>query len=105
MWARAAVGDLLTEEEPLLVISSTELERSDSFSLFIAQEERVAVSDMAAAAEQLMSARQRTFTRWLNQRLAGAKLQVVELERELSSGVVLLRLLQTFSPNNKSLTK
>ena len=60
---------------------------------------------MAAAAEQVLSARRRTFTKWLNLRLAGAKLHVEDLERELASGVALLKLLQTFSPHEKTLTK
>ena len=84
---------------------ASELERSNSFSSFIAVERAEGSAPMAAATEQLLSARRRTFTGWLNLRLRGSKLRVEELERDLASGVVLVRLLQTFSPHDKALGK
>ena len=52
-------------------------------------------------ATQLLAARRRTFTRWLNLQLQGAKLRVNDLEKDLASGVVLVRLLQILAPQKK----
>lgn len=57
------------------------------------------------AAEQLSRARCRTFTRWLNLQLQGTKLHVEELEKDLASGVVLVRLLQSLSTHKKVMEK
>ena len=75
------------------------VERSDSFSQFISP--RKDVGPTAMAAEQLNAARRRTFTRWVNCQLRSAKLRVDDLEKDLASGVVLVRLLQTLSPHKK----
>lgn len=53
------------------------------------------------AAELLNAARRRTFTRWLNLQLRGTKLRVENLEKDLASGVVLIRLLHSLSPHKK----
>ena len=52
-------------------------------------------------ATQLLAARRRTFTRWLNLQLRGTKLRVDDLEKDLASGVVLVRLLQILAPQKK----
>lgn len=75
------------------------VERSDSFSQFIPP--RKDVSSSAMAAEQLNAARRRTFTRWVNLQLRSTKLRVDDLEKDLASGVVLVRLLQILSPHKK----
>ena len=107
MWATAALGLAMQRKNggrtvPFIFSGVTELERSDSFSSFI---ESGGIPVMAEAVNQVLSARRRTFTRWLNLRLKSAKLRVEDLEKDLASGVVLVRLLQTFSPHDKALGK
>ena len=60
---------------------------------------------MAGAPDQVLAARRRTFTRWVNAQLKSSKLRVEDLEKDLANGVVLVRLLQTFSPHDKALGK
>lgn len=83
--------------------SSPVFERSSSFGPYILSGGENTIRPMAV--EQLNKARRRTFTRWLNLQLQGTKLDVKNLEKDLASGVVLVRLLQSLSPQKKVLEK
>ena len=76
--------------------STAELERTDSFIF-----SRV----YRATMDELIAARRRTFTRWMNLKLKGSKLHVDDLEKDMSTGVVLIRLLQILSPRKKVVQK
>lgn len=78
-------------------------ERSTSFGSYILSRGENTIRAMAV--EQLNKARRRTFTRWLNLQLRGTRLDVKNLEKDLASGVVLVRLLQSLSPQKKVLEK
>ena len=84
---------------------SSKLERSESFGSYIVAENKERSWTMAEAVDQVLSARRRTFTRWVNSQFKNTKLRVEDLEKDLASGVVLVRLLQTYSPHEKALGK
>lgn len=81
--------------------SQSPFERSTSFGPYILSRGENTIRAMAV--EQLNKARRRTFTRWLNLQLRGTRLDVKNLEKDLASGVVLVRLLQSLSPQKKVL--
>lgn len=83
--------------------SSPVFERSSSFGPYILSRGENTVRAMAA--EQLSGARRRTFTRWLNLHLQGSKIDVKNLENDLASGVVLVRLLQSLTSQKKVIEK
>ena len=90
----------------IMFSSSPVLKRTGSFSSYIASGgDKVNVARNLMETKQLSAARRRTFTRWLNLQLRSAKLSVENLEKDLASGVVLVRLLQTLSPRKKVIEK
>lgn len=52
-------------------------------------------------ASELSASRRRTFTSWLNLQLGDPKMRVSNLEKDLSSGVVLVRLVESLAPHKK----
>lgn len=77
--------------------------RTGSFSRYIPSEAGKTMTT------ELQAARRRTFTRWLNgtlqQRQQGRQKKVENLERDLSDGVVLLKLLQSLAPDKKKVVE
>ena len=88
----------------IFMLSDTPLDRTDSFSSYILFA-GVNYAGTAMANEQINAARRRTFTQWLNLQLRSTKLRVKDLEKDLASGVILIRLLQILSPHKKVMDK
>lgn len=77
------------------------MERTDSFILSRVDYTSAVLMSM----DQITATRRRTFTRWVNQHLKKPKLRVVDLEKDMATGVVLIRLLQTLSTHKKVVEK
>ena len=54
-------------------------------------------AEVEAGGEEWVAVQRRTFTNWMNHKLAGSGCQVTDLETDLRDGVLLIKLLEVLS--------